>query len=285
MDIKTVTVPFYRFEEIKRDIAEFSARADLNGFQHWIASERYVLDPKINFEPRSIVSAAVPIEVWNAVFFYRGRRYVSVIDICADTGKVASELFGGSGCKYYFDYWLPQKRIAVRAGLAKYGRNNICYVEGMGSLITLFTFITDIPAPDTHIWRGAEVMERCVDCGLCVKNCPTGAILPGRFLIDNERCLSAKNEGGNEPFDSSVPACAHHSVVHCFRCQDICPENAGRYDNVSRTVEFSEEDTAALLSGAPFDKLPPELAEKVRLCDMEWYYASLPRNLSAWIGA
>jgi epoxyqueuosine reductase len=32
---------------------------------------------------------------------------------------------------------LPLKSLAVRSGLAAYGRNNVCYVPGMGSFLEL----------------------------------------------------------------------------------------------------------------------------------------------------
>jgi hypothetical protein len=40
------------------------------------------------------------------------------------------------------------KLLAVRSGLGKYGRNNISYVDGMGSLLKLFAYFTDYPFED-----------------------------------------------------------------------------------------------------------------------------------------
>jgi epoxyqueuosine reductase len=37
------------------------------------------------------------------------------------------------------------KRLAVRSGLARYGRNNVTYVEGMGSFLELSASLTDMP--------------------------------------------------------------------------------------------------------------------------------------------
>jgi epoxyqueuosine reductase len=282
MKIKTAIIPFSCFEDIKQDVKNFALREDLNNFQKWIANEKYILNPAFDFEPQSIIAAAVPFEVWHAVFIYNGKRYVSEIDKWAPFEEVRKFIFKDNNYHFFYDYWLPQKRIAARSGLAKYGRNNICFVDGFGSLFILFTFISDMPAPKEYIWQEVVNMPECDGCILCQINCPTGAILPDRFLIDNQKCLSLLNEFGTEPFPDFVPKTAHHRTMDCSRCQDICPRNKGLFEKVNNTIEFSQEETGLILSGTNFEALPAELAEKIELCDMKGYYPSLPRNLSAW---
>jgi len=280
--IKTSIVPFSCFEDIKRDIAEFAQREDLNKFQKWIAKERYVLEPKLDFEPKSILAAALPFQIYHAVFSYNGNRYVSVVDHVVSTDEVKAHLSAGNDCRFFFDYWLPQKRIAVRCGLADYGKNNICFVEDMGSLVTLFCFISDMPCPDNYTWREVQTMSACEDCSLCRKNCPTGAIQEDRFLLDNKRCLTALNDWTGKRFPKFVPKLAHHRVIGCSRCQDICPKNIGKYNNVAKIIEFDQAETKLLLSGKKLEKLPAGLQEKLEECDIKWCYNSLPRNLRAW---
>ena len=280
--IKTATVPFSCFADIKRDIAEFAQRKDLNKFQKWIAAERYVLEPKLDFEPQSIIAVALRFQIYRASLHYKGRRYVSEIDHVVPTEAVQAYLSEGNGYSFFFDYWLPQKRIAVRSGLAEYGKNNLCFVEGMGSLVTLFCFLSDMPCPEDYTWREVQTMSACEVCSRCRENCPTGAILQDRFLLDNERCLSAINEGGGKRFPKFVPKSAHHRTVHCSRCQDVCPKNEGRFDIVAKTIEFDQGETKWLLSGKKLEKLPAGLLAKIEECDMKWYYNSLPRNLHAW---
>ena len=45
-------------------------------------------------------------------------------------------------------------------GLAVYGRNNIAYVEGLGSHFRLSAFYSNLPT-ETDIWRKPRMMERC----------------------------------------------------------------------------------------------------------------------------
>jgi epoxyqueuosine reductase len=279
--MKTAAIPISCLNDIKDDISVFAQRSDLNNFQKWIVKERYVLKPELDFEPQSIIIAAVGFDLCNAVFHYAGRTVISVVDLPVTADGVRELLSRGNNYHFFYDYWLPQKRLAVRSGLAEYGRNNICFVDGMGSLITLFVFISDMPCNKEYTWREVKNMDICNTCNLCRKNCPTGAILADRFLIDNEKCLSAINEFGTGPFPDTVPKSAHHRIVNCSRCQDICPKNNGRFDRITETVYFSEEETALLLSGVKYEKLPKELSEKIDIYGMKWFYESLPRNLKA----
>lgn len=231
--IKTATIPLSCLNDIKDDISIFAQRSDLNNFQKWIATKRYVLNPELDFEPQSIIVAAVGFNLCNAVFHDEGKTVISVVDLPATADEVKELLSWGNNYQFFYDYWLPQKRLAVRSGLAEYGKNNICYVDGMGSLITLFVFISDMPCDKEYTWREVKNMDICNTCNLCRENCPTGAILADRFLMDNERCLSAINEFGTGPFPDTVPKSAHHRIVNCSRCQNICPKNKGRFDDIS----------------------------------------------------
>lgn len=280
-NIKTATIPISCFNDIKDDISKFAQRRDLNNFQRWIVTQGYVLNPEPDFEPQSIIIAAVGLNLCNAVFHYAGKTVTSVVDLKATAAEVEEVLSQGNSYHFFHDHWLPHKRLAVRSGLAEYGRNNICFIDGMGSLITLFVFISDMPYDKQYTWREVKNMDICNTCNRCRKNCPTEAILADRFLIDNEKCLTSINQFGSGPFPDTMPKSAHHRIVCCSRCQDICPRNKGRFNSITQSVSFSEEETTLLLSGEKYENLPKELAEKIDTYCMKWFYESLPRNLKA----
>lgn len=71
---------------------------------------------------------------------------------------------------------LPLKLLAVRSGLAEYGRNNISYIEGFGSKYSLVAYYVDYEFPEDN-WRQAQRMKLCNTCRICLNNCPTGAIV------------------------------------------------------------------------------------------------------------
>jgi epoxyqueuosine reductase len=174
---------------------------------------------------------------------------------------------------------LPWKLLAVRSGLAQYGKNNITYVDGWGSYHRLVAFISDLPTSEDH-WQEPKVLERCENCKACMKACPTGAIAADRFLLHGERCLTFHNERRGE-FPQWIKPSWHNCLVGCLYCQKACPVNK----NVPKTVKngplFSENETASILSGASKSEEPDTVIEKLKQLDLIEYLPVLGRNLSA----
>jgi epoxyqueuosine reductase len=172
---------------------------------------------------------------------------------------------------------LPLKFLAVRSGLAAYGRNNISYVAGKGSFHRLMAFFSDLPAGD-HWWGEAAMLDRCRKCTACVNACFTGAIGHDRFLLHGERCLTFLNEHAGD-FPDWVKPSWHHCLVGCLQCQALCPENARALKRMETGPTFSENETALLLKGAARQQLPQELRRKLGSLGLLEYLELLPRNL------
>jgi epoxyqueuosine reductase len=176
---------------------------------------------------------------------------------------------------------LPLKLLAVRSGLAEYGRNNISYVKGMGSFMRLTAVYTNMPCEKDN-WRTARSMKLCEDCTKCAKACPTGAISEGRFLLRAEKCLTYHNEmPGKVPFPSWIQPQWHNCVIGCIRCQAACPENKPFLAEVGDTAEFGEEETKLLLAGTALEKIPFVTQNKMRVISLTDFLDELPRNL--WV--
>lgn len=172
---------------------------------------------------------------------------------------------------------VPKKRLAVCSGLARYGRNNIAYVEGFGSFHRLLAFYTDLPCEDES-WGEPEMMDWCADCTNCLKACPTGAIRADRFLVQADRCLTYHNEMA-WPFEDWIDPAWHHCLVGCMRCQKACPENAPFLKQTDEGVRFDEGETALILEGGPWEDLPEATYRKLEHMGMIWTPNVLPRNL------
>jgi epoxyqueuosine reductase len=180
---------------------------------------------------------------------------------------------------------LPEKALAVRSGLAEYGRNNICYVPGMGSFFQPVAFYSDLPCPEDP-WCEPRMMDRCQECQACRLKCPTGAIPSDRFLLRAERCLVFHNErSADHPFPPWIDPEAHNSVMGCMVCQQYCPEDKRFLEWFEDGEEFSAEETSLLLRGVSSDQLPAATRAKLERVDLLESLEILPRNLGVLLRA
>jgi epoxyqueuosine reductase len=237
---------------------------------------------------RSLIVAAIPRPQTQAIFHWRGQRQAVIIPpTYTNYDKIAQawlDLVAGLLAPFRYHAArtkLPFKLLAVRSGLASYGRNNITYVQGFGSFLQLLAAYTDLECVEDS-WGDARMMERCRDCQACRRRCPTGAIPPGRFLLRGERCLVYYTEKKADiPFPSWIDPSAHNCLIGCMRCQQACPEDRDFLSWVGESEEFSEEETALLLGGVSSEELPPETAAKLERIDFLSSVDLLPRNLGA----
>jgi epoxyqueuosine reductase len=176
---------------------------------------------------------------------------------------------------------LPKKMLAVRSGLAAYGKNNVTYVPGMGSFHGLVAAYTDLPVTEDG-WREPQMMERCRICQACLRRCPAGAITAERFLVRAERCITFHNEKpADMPFPAWIDPAWHNCLVGCLHCQWVCPENMGVRQWVEDGVVFSEAETELLLEDVPLEEIPSYTLEKMQRVHLDLWAGILPRNLGA----
>ena len=238
--------------------------------------------PELPFEARSIVIVTTKHKLVNMLFSYKDKiirdfHCLGSKPLCRDI----EDLFSRNGYHTENIYWLPQKRLAVCAGLCEYGRNNITYTDEWGSWFEIITYLTDMPCADAHVWRGVKCMDACRACVNCMEACPTKAIKNDTYLIDNALCTTLYIES-DKPFPDFIPKEAIHSVIGCVYCQDACPKNVGKFVTTG-TVSFSGEETALLLDGADKSEMPDSLKEKIDLLALDWRLPSLPKSLQVRI--
>ncbi len=177
---------------------------------------------------------------------------------------------------------VPHKLLAARTGLARYGRNNLAYVRGMGTFARLDVFCTDadLEAPDPATKAGV-LLGACSSCRNCHDVCPTGCIPRDGTVIDARRCLTYLNEGEGEWPDWLDPK-AHNSLVGCMRCQEACPADRFHLHLEQELVaEFDREETEIILENLPTEQLPDAVLTKLKALDLEEYSSVLGRNLLA----
>ena len=179
---------------------------------------------------------------------------------------------------------VPLKLLAARSGLGYYARNNLIFVEGMGSYNLLYAFLTDQQFPEDSL-RPLEVLERCRRCDHCDRICPTGCITRSNFVIDIDRCLTLYNEHPGA-FPTWLPASSHHALMGCMKCQSPCPVNGGIAELYGTLEDISEEETRKILNGAPDDPLLKTLQSKLRnfrAAQSKQLFPVLTRNLGVLV--
>jgi len=248
---------------------------------------KFALPPELA-DAQSLIVVAMPRPPTQATFIWKGKSHSFILPptyTAYDEKRIyieraVAEDVGKAGYKIA-TAMLPLKLLAVRSGLAEYGRNNIAYVSGMGSFMRLTAVYSDKPC-EKDSWQEAQMMKRCEACDLCSKACPTGAISSDRFLLRAEKCLTYHNEKkGSIPFPDWIKPSWHNCIVGCIRCQAVCPENKHFLQGVGETAEFDEVETKLLLKGVSLEEIPASTMEKLKLLSLTDYLDMLPRNLSA----
>ncbi|MFX0036586.1 MAG: 4Fe-4S double cluster binding domain-containing protein [Candidatus Hermodarchaeota archaeon] len=179
---------------------------------------------------------------------------------------ILNDIIKEPGFQAEFTTKLHVKLLAVRSGLGKYGRNNICYVDEWGSMINLFAFFTDYQFEEDH-WMDIQMMDKCKNCTFCITNCPTNAIpspSDENFVINAGRCISVYNEiPGIIP--NWINQNAHNALIGCMRCQKQCPGNRDVITITTRLEDISEEETKMILDGITNEELINSLSKKLKI--------------------
>lgn len=173
---------------------------------------------------------------------------------------------------------LPLKLLAVRSGLGRYGRNNICYIDSESSFYWLAAYMTDLPCEEDS-WTEARTMERCETCRNCAAACPGGAIRDDRFLLQVDRCLTFYNED-TDPFPDWIVPDWHNAAIGCMECQWNCPVDRASLSRVEDIAFFDRDETQQILDATPFDELSPATRAKLEEWNFAEDYVLLPRNLA-----
>jgi epoxyqueuosine reductase len=276
--------------ELQQEIEERLNQGLLNKqlYQEYLSMLRFALPEKLT-GAQSLIVVAVPRPQTQATFNWNGKSrpllipptYTAFDETRNEVESLLAEALGREGYKVARST-LPLKLLAVRSGLAEYGRNNICYVAGLGSFFQPVAVYSDMPCEKDR-WQNAKMMASCQKCQLCRKACPTGAISSDRFLLRAERCITYHNERkGDIPFPDWIKRSWHNCLVGCLHCQRACPENRHFVQWIGEAVEFNEEETRLLIKGVLREQLSTPMTNKLKQLGLIDYLENLPRNLSVF---
>ncbi|MDD5468361.1 MAG: 4Fe-4S double cluster binding domain-containing protein [Anaerolineales bacterium] len=281
-----------RLRDLKRDIQGAHKRNlfDPDFYREWLTDFDFQ-PPRGDFTARSILIVATPAPQYRVTFQWGGQDLPLIVPPTYLFGKevdsrTAAILEGYLAPRGYSQRpaKLPKKLTAVRSGLARYGRNNISYVEGMGSFHRLAVFFSDLLCKQ-DAWQEPALMTECEKCTACRKRCPTGAIGADRFLLHAERCITYYNEkDGSVAFPADLAPAWHNCLVGCMLCQRACPQDAPYWEWVEEGPHFDSHETRLFCQGVELAQLPKVSQEKLAAFDLEGMLSTWPRNLGVFMG-
>ena len=168
---------------------------------------------------------------------------------------------------------VPDRWAAVRAGVARFGRNNFVYTKKHGSWINIKTWLVDRELPRDEPRYEPICPE---SCRLCIDECPSAA-LEEPFCMRMDRCVAYLTYHAPEPIEEGLWRRMGHWIYGCDQCQLVCPLNRGRW----REKEKAEwlEKLAPYLS----DEALAEMDEETYRCVVQpafWYIP--PDGVQRW---
>lgn len=150
-------------------------------------------------------------------------RLEPLADLLRDHGARIAHTFADSGP-------VPERALALRAGLGWIGKNTMLIRPGAGSFFFIGTVFTDLVLEQD---RG-DATDHCGTCTRCLEACPTGALVePG--LLDATRCISYLTIEQKGPIPDALAERLDGWVFGCDICNEVCPWN----------LRFAEPTTAS----------------------------------------
>jgi epoxyqueuosine reductase len=247
----------------------------------------FVFEPdKILPGARSLIILSIPLQI-AAVTFYEENRRIQVLiptgyvdDLISDDligARVRRDIVRDHAKRLKINPKLPLKTLAVKSGLAQYGKNNISFVEGYGSFHRLVGIYTDQVLEDN--WVPLKMMRACKGCSICVEACPTKCIREEPFVIDVDRCITLYNEL-TDPLPEWIDPKAHNALVGCLKCQYGCPANTEAIRRIEHLADINAKETELILRQGKDKRLHESIIRKLKRFPAAEDLAYLSRNLS-----
>jgi epoxyqueuosine reductase len=134
-------------------------------------------------------------------------------------GWMEGEFPGVRGTWYVDTGPVMEKVWAERSGIGWIGKHANVITRSHGSWVFLGEIITTLELrPDV------PAVDRCGTCSLCIRACPTAAIVEP-YVIDSGRCLSYLTIEHRSGIEGEVANQFEGWIFGCDVCQDVCPWN------------------------------------------------------------
>ena len=117
---------------------------------------------------------------------------------------------------------VPERELAVRAGLGWIGKHTLLINPRIGSWLLLGGFLTTLDLEHNR----AHEPDHCGSCTRCIDACPTDAITP--YSVDASRCISYLTIERRAEIAGEFHGAIGDWIFGCDICQEVCPHNSPR---------------------------------------------------------
>ncbi len=165
--------------------------------------------------------------------FAASNRYATLRRLLQKAGRILAERSGLSprAFRVLVNSRLPEKRLAMMAGLGFVGRSSLVITNAYGPACVVGVLLLPLEfdvATDAGQGGSAEVMRGCGACTACVDACPTGAIgvrRPAEPDLQLDSCIQYWTTAtGMVP--EPVRAAWGRRLYGCDSCVAACPHAA-----------------------------------------------------------
>lgn len=155
-----------------------------------------------------------------------------------------AEAVRDAGYKTAVTHFVHAKAAAALAGLGWIGKQTLCITPQLGPHVRWCSVVTDAVLPRDDPFTE----DLCGDCELCVKACPTGAIVPGPSQgvepgrkVDFWKCIVPQEmlAAPNKAWQTWAGHYSPRSSHECLICLDACP--IGREEHERRVRAYSSK--------------------------------------------
>ncbi|MBV1820032.1 tRNA epoxyqueuosine(34) reductase QueG [Clostridium cochlearium] len=211
-----------KFKELESYLINRKQKGHENEFEEKDIEKRINLQDVCDWG-KVIISIAFPY-MFN--FNFQEKIYFSKYTQGRDYHKVVGEYlkkiccfieYMGGKAQYFVDSnCLPERYIAKLCGIGFIGKNNMLITEKYGSYVFLGEIITDLCLPGDN-----EKDNKCGQCDLCLKACPTKSIKEKES--NPNICLSYLTQ--KKDLEDVWMNKLQGRLFGCDTCQRVCPFN------------------------------------------------------------
>jgi epoxyqueuosine reductase len=172
-------------------------------------------------------------------------RLEPLADFLRSRGATIAHTFADAGP-------VPERALALRAGLGWIGKNTMLIRPGAGSFFFIGTIFTDL-----LLDRDSPITtDHCGSCTRCLDACPTDALVEPRVL-DATRCISYLTIEQKGPIPEPLADRLEGWVFGCDICNEVCPWNQ-RFAEASSTEQYRPRDALADAGPELFEHMDEE---------------------------